>query len=350
MFRLLYYNAGIRVVYVLAEEIDPWVFVVTNYLRVGQQEGNMSQFDSYSKADYVDRLRVFLGEPEKGFHARYQLTPPNYVSRKGRLPTYREESVAALEELVNLAAERCEGATVSIAERLSCIRAYAEVTGTYLETLNKALGAPAASKVSSWIAGMGTPTEQEIESLAPHFHVTAEWLKTGNETTLPADSPVGVRVGSEALLYREQLYARTIQLTLEIPEEAAESYAQAYIEWAVKNKPDFKTIARRAGGRWQLVQGNLLFAPWTPIEDHGLTRRFWSDEVENIIGEELLTNPSIYSAWSAIKARCTEKGLAFPSKIALYKRLDRERERIEKYGLNLNSLIQESVAKYSQAH
>ena len=91
----------------------------------------------------------------------------------------------------------------------------------------------------------------------------------------------------------------------------------------------------------------LLFAPWDPIPDHGLSRRYWSDEVETIIKEELSASPSVYGAWHALRDRCKAKGLTeYPKLISLHKRLDKEKERVARYGVNLNEMVAGSVSQY----
>jgi hypothetical protein len=103
-------------------------------------------------------------------------------------------------------------------------------------------------------------------------------------------------------------------------------------------------LARRAGGRWQIAQGQLEFAPWICLidADAGLTRRFWTDEVEDIINKELAEKHTVYAAWQSLAQRCSEKGLEFPQKITLYKRLNRLRKLKDKFGVfvpSLNNLV-----------
>lgn len=86
------------------------------------------------------------------------------------------------------------------------------------------------------------------------------------------------------------------------------------------------------------------------MAEHGLSRRHWSDEVEQIIQEELANQHSIYAAWAALERRCRALGYKpseYPKKISLHKRIDTEKARAEEFGVNLNPLIAASLEKFS---
>lgn len=303
----------------------------------------MSQFDRYTKAEYVEGLRVFLKLKKKDFLTEHNLVPEGYVPRAGRLPGYSDGPVAELEAAVNAKAARAEAEGLSQGERIRIARDYAGMTDA---DIAKKVGV-SRELVRLW--GENAHRPNRLPELAEVLNVPQSWLEFGGEVHLPANSHIGVRVGAEALVYREMLYSRTLELVAEIPEEADGAYAQAYIEWAILNKDDLRHVARRAGGRWQAVGGTLLFAPWVPIPEHGITRRYWSDEVETIIQEELATKPSVYGAWKALETRCKAMGLTedqYPKKISLHKRVEKERERIQKFGVNVNAMVAESVERY----
>jgi hypothetical protein len=171
--------------------------------------------------------------------------------------------------------------------------------------------------------------------LAGILEVPLAWLNCGGAANLPANSHIGVRLGDEAKYCREKLYGLTTQLMLNLNEDMTESQMQSHLDHVVMSRPGLAIVARRAGGRWQLLHGVLQFAPWICIPERGgLARRFWSDEVEAIIAEELDSKPSVHGAWSAVRQRCEERGLAYPQKISLYKRLQNDRERANIYGIN----------------
>lgn len=307
----------------------------------------MSQFDRYASAEYVEALRSFLRKKKQNFLRDSQLIPEGHVVKPGRGPRYAEEPLAVLEAEVNQKAERAEQDGLTLGERINIARDYKGLNAAELGTH---LGV-SRELVRLWGANVHRPTN--LAELAAVLDVPVNWLEFGGQVHLPANSHIGVRVGQENLLYREELYAKTLALMPEIPEEAEVDYAQAYVEWAVFNKEGFSHVARRAGGRWHIVGGALVFAPWVPIKEHELTRRYWSDTVEAIIEEELINQTSIYAAWAALKKRCEALGLTskeYPKKISLHKRAEKDRARADKYGVNLNPMINAAVAKYAKAH
>ncbi|KVP39500.1 helix-turn-helix domain-containing protein [Burkholderia ubonensis] len=304
----------------------------------------MSQFDRYTVTEYVEAMRAFLDISKRNFLRDYGFVKDADEPRKGRLPKYDEEPIKALEALVNQKAARCEAPDTTVGERYKLARDY---MGLNDAQVSRELGV-SRELVRRWGSDIHRPTN--MEAVAALLNVPQAWLEEGGEQNLPANSHLGVRVGDEALLWREQLYGLTQIVVTEFPDGADESYGQAFIEWAVFNRFDLAQAARRAGGRWQIVSNTLLFSPWVPIPEHGLSKRFWSDEVEAIIQEELANKPSVYGAWEAVRQRCEAMGLgedAYPKRISLHKRVEKDRLRAEKFGVDLNEVVAESVAKYS---
>lgn len=318
----------------------------------------MSLFDRYTSAEYVDAMRVFLNEPRRDFMTRAGFTE-NREKAKGRLPKYDEGPLRALEDQVNAKAARCEADDTDFGERLMLARDYAGMTDSQIAS---ALGV-SREIVRRWIANIhGT---NKIPELAQLLGVPAEWLEKGGEEILPANSHLGLRVGGvyfedesrkvvthvgENAQNRERLYALTQSVLTELPDEATESYTQAFIEWAVFNRFELAQAARRCGGRWQIVANRLLFSPWTPIQERGLTRRKWSDEVEAIIQEEMAAKESVFGAWAAIDERCKKLGLSedqYPKRITLHKRVEMERKRAEQFGVDLNEVIKAAVQEHA---
>lgn len=305
----------------------------------------MSQFDRYTITEYVESLRSFLDISKRNFLRDYGFVEEADEKRKGRLPKYKDEPIKALESLANQKAARAEATDTTVGERFRIARDY---MGFNDAEVSREVGV-SRELVRRWGADVHRPSA--LDKLAVMLNVPEEWLANGGEEYLPANSHVGVRVGDEALTWREQLYGLTQAVVVDLPDGSDEAYAQAFIEWAVYNKFELAQAARRAGGRWQLLNNTLFFAPWVPIPEHGLSKRFWSDEVESIIQEELQNKPSIYGAWEAIRSRCEAKGLgpeAYPKRISLHKRLERERMRMEKFGVDLNDVIAASVEKFSE--
>lgn len=288
----------------------------------------MSQFDCYTNTQYVQVLRRFLKLPKANFLRTTGLTDIPAAGRKGRLPRYSDAAVQALEDCVNAKARRAEkSSSTNVGERYVIARDYLGASNSEVARL---IGV-SRELTRLWSAGMHRPSD--LVALANTLDVPVTWLEFGGEESLPADSHIGVRVGFEALHYREQLYGMTTAILADIPYDAGEGQIQELIEQSVMNSPVIAKLARRAGGRWQLVGGTLLFSPWVPIQEHGLARRYWSDEVEAMIEEELSRKSSVYGAWHALKFRCEERGLKYPKLVSLRKRKGKARERAEKFGM-----------------
>lgn len=304
----------------------------------------MSQFDRYTVTEYVEALRSFLDLPKRNFLREYGFVEEADTQRKGRLPKYPEAPIKALEKSVNEKAARAEAPDTTVGERFRIARDYLGLTDAQVA---RDMGV-SRELVRRWGADVHRPAV--MKELAELLNVPQAWLEDGGEENLPANSHIGVRVAEEALQWREQLYGLTQAVVAELPDSADESYAQAFIEWSVFNKFELAQAARRAGGRWQIVSNTLLFAPWVPIPEHGLSKRFWSDEVENIIQEELATK-TVYGAWDAMRARCEAMGLGpdeYPKRISLFKRVEKERGRAEKFGVDLNDVVAAAVEKFSK--
>jgi DNA-binding transcriptional regulator YiaG len=303
----------------------------------------MSQFDRYTVTEYVEEMRTVLGISKRTFLRDYGFVEDADEPRKGRLPKYKEGPIKALEDLVNAKAARAESADTTVGERYQIARDYLGMSDAEVSREM----AVSRELVRRWGANIHRPTK--MKELAELLNVPQAWLEEGGEQNLPANTHIGVRVGDEAKLWREQLFGMTQVLISELPDEMDESAAQAYIEMAVFHRFELAQAARRAGGRWQIVNNTLLFAPWVPIPEHGLSKRFWSDEVETIIQEELATKPTVYGAWESMRQRCEAKGLTpdqYPKRISLHKRIEKERLRAEKFGVDLNDVISESVAQH----
>lgn len=305
----------------------------------------MSQFDQYTSADLVEAYRKFLGKAKVGFLPEHGLIHAGAAPRRGRLPRYPAEAVRAVAALVNAKAARVEADDTDLGERIRLAMAYRHLTDAELGRTLKVR----REVVRCWGEGITKP--HNLVQLAGALGVPVVWLSEGGDSTLPANSELGVRVGQKSLALRKQLYATTIEHLADVPETADLSFIQAYLEWAVFNHPEMARVARQAGGRWQVKGEDLVFAPWVPIAEHGLYRKLWTTEVEAIIQEELAKPQTTYAAWKALERRCEALGLdadKFPKKISLYKRLDLAKERLGIFGLDMNLEIAESVAKHAQ--
>lgn len=305
----------------------------------------MSQFDRYSTAEFVEGLRIFLGLRKDGFLKSHGFIELDSVPKRGRLPRHKDEPVNALTRLVNEKAARAEAPNgCSLGERIRISKDYRSLTDA---SLARKLGV-SRELVRRWSENLDLPGD--LLGLAVELGVPVDWLRNGGESALLANSHIGVRVGEDANALREQLFALTFAELENIPDDADIDFIQAHLEWKVFNDLQMATIARRCGGRWQAHGTNLVFVPWIPIDPRGLSRRYWSDEVESIIEAELVEKASIYGAWHALRQRCEAMGLShqdYPTKISLYKRAEREKQRVESFGVDINQQIKQSVSKYS---
>lgn len=297
----------------------------------------MSQFDKYSKSKYVDGLRVFLKKKREDVLPEAGILPPSHTHKRGRPSHHLNEAIVVqLEEAVNAKAAKADAADNTVGERIKLAMDYKVLSAAQVA---KVMGV-SRELVRLWGENLYRPVD--IAGLATVLEVPAGWLEFGGAQHLPANSHLGVRVGQESFDCRESLYAKTMDLIPSIPESAGLEYAQALIESRVHTDPTLANLARKAGGRWQVLNERLVFAPWVPIEPYKLTRRKWSDEIEALVVEEIASKPSVYGAYAALKKRCEAMGLKpsqYPSKISLHKRVEKECDRTFKYGLNIKNIM-----------
>lgn len=307
----------------------------------------MSQFDCYTKSEYVETLRIFLREKKQNFLLRKGLLPAGYAPRRGRMQKFDDLPISKLEAEVNFKAAQAESDSQSLGDRLKIACDYKNLS---ISEIGNEMGV-SRELARLWCTNVHKP--RCLPELAEFLNVPLIWLEQGGQMHLPAHSFIGVRVGVDVLVLKEALYTKTLRLLADIPEGSDVEFIQAHIELAVMNNDDLKHLARRAGGRWQALDGTLFFTPWVPIRAHGLSRRYWTDEVEAIIKEELMNKPSVYSAWESLKRRCDAAGLSpndYPRRISLHKRVEIERKRSETFGIDLNKMIRASLIKNSKAH
>lgn len=297
----------------------------------------MSIFMKKTQSAYVEQMRRFLGMAKKGFLQRMHLVPTSV--RIGKAYRFVPSALAQLEDLVNQKAMRVESPDSSLGERIRLARDYAFRTDADIGRSMKV----SREMVRRWGLGKDMPTD--LNALAEVLGVPLEWLISGDEKALKANSNLGARVGAQAQSCRENLRALTMQAVADLKLSAghSEQAIQSHLDKAVFENPEMASLARKAGGRWQSVGGMLVFAPWVPVEKWTLTSRKWSDEVEAIIQEELRkSDQSIHKAWAQMSQRCKAMGLSedeFPRRITLFKRVARMRLRTERFGVNINQPI-----------
>ena len=297
----------------------------------------MSIFDAYTTAEAAEIKRQFLRLPKKDFLHNAGLVPASAKGRPGRYARYSEKALGALDDQVNAKAARAETATL-FAERLQLARDYQRTTDA---EIGRAIGV-SRELVRQWCSGRAYP--RNTARLADILKVPEKWLVDGGVENLPADSQLGVRVGDEAMRERTVLRDLTETVLQTMPKGMEVAVIQAFLEEKVRTDVILSKLARRSGGRWQVNptirhDDTLCFAPWVPIHQHGLSKRFWSDEVEALIADKLESGKSIYALWQDLKNKCEASGWDYPQKITLYKRISKERERARQYGIDLNRVV-----------
>ena len=307
---------------------------------------SMSQFEHPLDTVYVDNMRHFLNESKYQFLLKFGFTTVDR-DKRGRLPKYLSDAIQSVEKAFNEKAKIAEKSE-SIGQRIELSISYFKDN---IDESAQRLGVTTMT-LKQWLENLSIPTLAEKEKMAHALNVPQEWLETGDTVYLPANSTLGVRVGQEALDYRQILKAMTMNIINEIYKEKVDNaFAQAFIEWKVFNTPEIAQVARKAGGRWQICtpkyinDSNFVFAPWVPLPELELKRRLWSNDVENIIDEELRfgKNQSIYEAYNKMEKRFKETSEYFPQRVSLYKRIEKINHNIIKFGANINNEINQAI-------
>ncbi len=291
----------------------------------------MSMFESRSVSQYVTTMLCFLKMSRQEF-GWVRATGGGKPSG-GRFPRPDASAVRLVEDEVNRKAARSEANDTNFGERYRLARDYCLMKNSEVA---RRLGV-SRELVRSWAQRIAPPGQQRLEELARVLQVPDSWLLSGSLCDVAADSTLGVRVGHEAMGWREQLYIMTCLLLHRFPDVCHGEGMAAVIDEALVSDFSMRHAARRAGGRWQVVNGQLVFAPWVPLPLEDLRLRHWSDETEEIIREELFRQPTTYAAWDGVKRRCEALGLAFPTRVALHKRVAKSSQHIERFGIVLES-------------
>jgi hypothetical protein len=282
----------------------------------------MSFFAASNQAKHLGKVRAFLKEPKSGFSMT------------------SGASITEIYELANSKSSSAEKIDSSFGERLSLAQAYSSMSCAKVAKnlkVSRELSRRWRLDKSRFLG--------DLNSLATLLNVPAKWLEIGGEEHLPANSHLGQRLGVQRDNSKQLLYAATLSLITNLPDDATENELMRAIELNVFTSPLLSRLARRAGGRWQIQGGKLLFSPWTPPpEKQQRIGKAWPIETEDIIREELALRASIYGAYVEIKARCENLGLVYPARITLHKRASSVKKRELDYGVDLNSRVLEALA------
>ncbi|MDK9725981.1 MAG: hypothetical protein OEL88_13990 [Sterolibacteriaceae bacterium MAG5] len=304
----------------------------------------MSMFDAYTTTEAVEIKRQFLGAPKKDFLRNAGLVPNVAKRHVGRHRRYDESALKLLDDMINAKAVAAETAR-TIGERIQLAIDYQLGTDAHV---GREMGV-SRELVRQWRTGIAIP--RDTAKLAATLKVPEAWLVHGGEENLPADSHIGVRVGNESMRYRTILREQTEALLDGAQKGGATADIQAFIEAKIRSDARLMQIARRAGGRWQLNplarhDDVFVFAPWQPIHEHGLTKRYWSDDVEALIAAKMASGKTVYAIARELKHECEANGWKYPTRLALYKRISTMRERIVKFGVDLNDVVAMACATF----
>jgi transcriptional regulator with XRE-family HTH domain len=282
----------------------------------------MSFFAASNQAKHLGKVRDFLKDPKSGFSVT------------------SGASITEIYELANAKSSSAEKIDSSFGERLLLAQAYLNMSSVKVA---RNLGV-SRELVRRWRINKSRFLG-DLSQLATLLNVPAKWLQFGGEEHLPANSHLGQRLGVQREDAKELLYSQTMSLISILPDDATENELMRAIELNIFASPSLSRLARRAGGRWQIQGGKLLFSPWTPPpKKQQRIGKAWPIVTEDIIREELALKRSIYGAYSEIKARCENLGLVYPARITLHKRASSVKKRELDYGVDLNSRVLEALA------
>lgn len=212
----------------------------------------MTVFDAHDEELYLIGLRRFLCIDAESGKAMEQ-APVKSLGNE-------VNGSRALEEQVNEKSAKADDIGLSKADRIRLACDYLGLDGTaVLQQINgedfdleecdsKCLGAAAP-----WLEN--------------RLKVPLDWIASGEPELLRADSHIGLLVGEAAIAARERLYGLTLSWLAAALEED-EGELGGILERMVFDDPDMALLARKAGGRWVLAAGGLLFEPWQETFKH----------------------------------------------------------------------------------
>jgi len=250
---------------------------------------------------------------EKIFAAKTQSGYVNALRKFANLPRLRREGagripinqldVSEAEKAASQVADSLESAK-SLNARLAILLQYRELN--FSKLANKT--GVSRTAVQTWCSGSCNPSHSNIEKLCAALDIPVSYLTDGDERLLRHDDVIGLRFGESAQPYRNSL------------KEILDGVATGPIDKQLTQH--ISSLTRKAGGYFDYENGRCRFIPWRKLKRYSRPSK-WPQEVEEIIDMAIASHTSIYQAHKAIEAICEEKGLPFPSKIALYKRLQR---------------------------
>lgn len=218
----------------------------------------MSMFDSRSQAQYAASLLKFLRVSQE---CDLKETGVSKLD-SGQESNNASSDVRALERLANIKAARCEAADSTMGERIKLARDYVGLSNIQV---SRRMGV-SLEFVEQWVNGLHLPNNGGLMKLAEVLTAPVEWLQQGGEVNLPFDSHLGARFGDESMKFRETLFSMTLNVLEKVANsEDSERIADA-LNTALQTNIEMCNVARKAGGRWGVKDGQLLFVPWVLLE------------------------------------------------------------------------------------
>lgn len=284
-------------------------------------------FDKDSKESYLKAMLRFLRTSRAHFDLEGGGSGGGKARRARRVVT--SELLRLVEVEVNKKSSRVESLETTFGERYRLARDY---VGLADAEVARRLDV-SREIVRRWSNELARPRVTRLAELALLLEVPVSWLEAGALSQLAASSRLGVRVGADRTVWKETLYALTVRYLGDCCDEVSEEKCNEFVEVAIDSMEEMKNAARKAGGRWLMAAGRLVFYAWRPPKSEGRKRSLWPDQTELIIETELGRSRSTYAAWQAIRERCTEAGLPYPKRVTLHKRVQRKRAREERFGV-----------------
>jgi transcriptional regulator with XRE-family HTH domain len=284
-------------------------------------------FENDSKDSYLKAMVRFLRTSRAHFDREGGSSGDSQARRTRRAVT--AELLRSVEADVNQKSSRVESLDTTFGERYRLARDYVSLIDAEVARRLDV----SREIVRQWSNDLARPRVTRLAGLAMLLEVPVSWLESGSLSQLAANSRLGVRVGADRTVWKETLYALTVRYLGDCCDEVSEEKCNEFIGVAIDSMEEMKNVARKAGGRWLMAAGRLVFCAWRPLKYKGPKRRLWPAETELIIEAELSRNGSTYAAWQVIRERCTEAGLPYPKRVTLHKRVQRKRAHEERFGV-----------------
>lgn len=252
----------------------------------------MSMLDSHNQAQYIASLLKFLRVSQEYLLQEAGVTKLG----AGQREQSASSEVSALENLVNIKAERCETVDTTLGERIKLARDY---VGLSSKQISHRMGV-SLELVEQWVNGLHIPNDEVLMRLAEVLNAPITWLQQGGAANLAADSHLGVRVGGVDLKYREELYSMTLNILAKEASSEDPEQVIGILATALQTNKEMCNVARKAGGRWEVKDGQISFFSWDSRELESVKCGCLTNQIEVLVNEEPGRKPIEYGAWKIL--------------------------------------------------